>query len=114
MRRHAEPAAVGAPAIVPAPRQSPTEAAPRWAALRQQLFEVAPPPVPDLPRRHADEGDHYAGVGDRSDPDAPPHPQRRRGAVRRAEPAQLNTRPRKTLGYRTPVAMLAEGVAPTG
>lgn len=27
---------------------------------------------------------------------------------------QLNTRPRKTLGVRTPAAMLAEGVAPTG
>lgn len=27
---------------------------------------------------------------------------------------QLNTRPRKTLGFRTPAAILAEGVAPTG
>jgi len=26
---------------------------------------------------------------------------------------ELNTRPRKTLGFRTPAAMLAEGVAPT-
>ena len=41
-RRHAEPAAVGAPAIVPAPRLAPTEAARRWAALRQQRFEVDP------------------------------------------------------------------------
>ena len=41
-RRHAEPAAVGAPAIVPAPRLAPTEAARRWAALRLQIFEVDP------------------------------------------------------------------------
>ena len=43
MRRRAEPAAAGAPsAIVPAPRLAPTEASRRWAALLQQLFEVAP------------------------------------------------------------------------
>jgi len=45
MRRHAEPAAVGAPAIVPAPRLAPTDAARRWAALLQQIFEVPAPPT---------------------------------------------------------------------
>ncbi len=42
MRRQAEPAAAGAPAIVPAPRLAPTEATRRWAALLQQIFEVDP------------------------------------------------------------------------
>ena len=43
MRRQAEPAIANAPpAIVPAPRLAPTEAARRWAALLQQIFEVDP------------------------------------------------------------------------
>lgn len=43
MRRQAEPAIAEAPpAIVPAPRLAPTEAARRWAALLQQIFEVDP------------------------------------------------------------------------
>ena len=46
-RQQAEPAAAGAPAIVPAPRLAPTEATRRWAkgptaALLQQIFEVDP------------------------------------------------------------------------
>ena len=35
-------AAPGPPAIVPAPRLAPPEAARRWAALLQQIFEVDP------------------------------------------------------------------------
>ena len=46
MRRHAERAAVGAPAIVPAPRLAPTEATRRVAALLQQNFEVDPHACP--------------------------------------------------------------------
>ena len=43
MRGTAAPAgADGPPAIVPAPRLGPTEATRRWAALLQQIFEVAP------------------------------------------------------------------------
>ena len=43
MRRQAEPAdAEMPPAIVPAPRLAPTEAARRWAAVLQQFFEVDP------------------------------------------------------------------------
>jgi len=43
MRRQAEPVAADAsPVIVPAPRLAPTEAARRWAALLQQIFEVDP------------------------------------------------------------------------
>ena len=43
MRGKAEPLAADAPpAIVPAPRLPPTEAARRWAVLLQQIFEVDP------------------------------------------------------------------------
>ena len=43
MRDKAAPAAAdGPPAIVPAPRLAPPEAARRWAALLQQIFEVDP------------------------------------------------------------------------
>jgi len=43
MRGKAEPAAAAVPpAIVPAPRLAPAEAARRWAALLQQIFEVDP------------------------------------------------------------------------
>ena len=43
MRRQTEPAeAETPPAIVPAPRLAPTEAARRWAAVLQQIFEVDP------------------------------------------------------------------------
>ena len=42
MRRQAEPATDGPPAIVPAPRLAPTEATRRWAALLQQIYEVDP------------------------------------------------------------------------
>ena len=43
MRGKAEGAAVAVPpAIVPARRLAPTEAVRRWAALRQQRFEVDP------------------------------------------------------------------------
>jgi Putative transposase len=41
MRRQAEPVE-RAPVIVPAPRIASTEAARRWAALLQQIFEVDP------------------------------------------------------------------------
>ena len=37
-----EQAAPGPPAILPAPPLAPTEATRRWAALRQQIFEVDP------------------------------------------------------------------------
>ena len=47
MRRRAQPAAADAPApIVAAPRLAPTEAARRWAALLQQIFEVDPMACP--------------------------------------------------------------------
>lgn len=43
MRRQTEPAPVDAPVpIVTAPRLAPPEAARRWAALLQQIFEVDP------------------------------------------------------------------------
>ena len=43
MRRQAEPVALEAPPVIlPAPRLAPTEAARRWAALLQQIFEVDP------------------------------------------------------------------------
>jgi hypothetical protein len=42
MRRQAEPAPCGPPAIVAAPRLAPTEASRRWATLLQQIFEVDP------------------------------------------------------------------------
>ena len=43
MRDKPAPAAAdGPPAIVPAPRLAPTEAARRWAALLQRIFEVDP------------------------------------------------------------------------
>ena len=43
MRRQAEPVALEVlPAIIPAPRLAPTEAARRWATLLQQIFEVDP------------------------------------------------------------------------
>jgi hypothetical protein len=46
-RRQAEPAAADAPPlIIAAPRLAPTEAARRWAALPQQIFEVDPPACP--------------------------------------------------------------------
>ncbi len=41
-RRREEPAAAGAPAIIPAPRLAPPEASRRWAALLRQIFEVDP------------------------------------------------------------------------
>jgi len=88
MRRQAQAVeAETPPRIVPAPRWAPTEAARRWAALLQQIFEVAPLRCAYVPRRDADRRVHYAGVGDRPDRDPPPHPRRRRGAARGAEPA---------------------------
>jgi len=51
MRRQAELAeAELPPAIVPAPRLAPTEATRRWAALRQQIFEVDPRACPTCHR----------------------------------------------------------------
>ena len=47
MRQKAEPtAADGPPAIVPARRLAPTDAARRWAALLQQIFEIDPVACP--------------------------------------------------------------------
>ena len=47
MRQKAEPtAADGPPAIVPARRLAPTEAARRWADLLQQIFEIDPVACP--------------------------------------------------------------------
>ena len=47
MRQKAEPtAADGPPAIVPAQRRAPTEAARHWAALLQQIFEIDPVACP--------------------------------------------------------------------
>ena len=87
MRRQAEPVALEAPpVIIPAPRLAPTEAARRWAALLPQIFEVNPARVSHLPRRDAGRRLHHSSVGDRSDPHAPPHPRRARGARRPAEP----------------------------
>jgi len=54
MQRQAEPAeAATPPAIIPAPRLAPTEASRRWAALREQIFEVDPLACPTCrgPRR---------------------------------------------------------------
>ena len=83
MRDKAAPAAADRPpAIVPAPRLAPTEAARRWAALLQQIFEVEPARVSDVSRAYANHRVPHPGVGDRPDPHPPPRP---RGPRRRTE-----------------------------
>ena len=73
MRRQTEPAIADAPpAIVPAPRLAPTEAARRWAALLPQICEVDPLAYPTCHGAMRIVAFITPGLGDRPDPRAPP------------------------------------------